>query len=161
MTRKILLIIVMIVVLLGGLFMLQKKDHDPKQKLIYEEGKETQAIYSLNTVTVYRQPGGYAVSIHDLKGKIVYFYYDESFNYVSGTGRAPLKHLDHETASLEGIKTLNEMERILGRPFTDIGSGFYIPAYITDNGCILCFSNDSESIVKFTCVNLSERIREQ
>ena len=75
MARKILLIVVIIVVLLGGLFMLQK-NHDSKQKLIYEEGKEPQVIYTLNTVTVYRRPGGYTVSIHDLKGERIYFYYD-------------------------------------------------------------------------------------
>ena len=39
--------------------------------------------------------------------------------------------------------SFSKIKEELGEPHTDIGSGFYIPAYITDDAHLICFETDN------------------
>ena len=40
----------------------------------------------------------------------------------------------------------NELKEKIGQPHVDIGSGFYIPAYITEDAYLICFELENDNI---------------
>ena len=43
-------------------------------------------------------------------------------------------------------KSLNELKENFGEVHADIGSGFYIPAYITENGYLICLEVENDIV---------------
>ncbi len=43
-------------------------------------------------------------------------------------------------------KSLNELQEKFGEVHADIGSGFYVPAYITENGYLICFEVENDKV---------------
>ena len=42
---------------------------------------------------------------------------------------------------------ITQLEEIYGSPHADIGSGFYIPAYITNDACLICLELESDVVI--------------
>lgn len=42
----------------------------------------------------------------------------------------------------------NELAEEIGQPHVDVGSGFYIPAYITEDANLVCFELENEIVIE-------------
>lgn len=42
----------------------------------------------------------------------------------------------------------NELTEKIGQPHVDVGSGFYIPAYITEDANLVCFELENEIVIE-------------
>ena len=112
--------------------------------------------YRWNSLTVYETDSRYIVTIGEnsvgtkgfgaefSKGRKCLAYY----------GIVPIKNI--ETQKFEN-KDFSWVERRLGKYHIDIGSGFFIPAYITDDGYLICFHVEKDRVTSiqkfdlFTC----------
>ena len=42
----------------------------------------------------------------------------------------------------------NELTEEIGQPHVDVGSGFYIPAYVTEDANLVCFELKNEIVIE-------------
>ena len=42
----------------------------------------------------------------------------------------------------------NELTEEIGQPHVDVGSGFYIPAYVTEDANLVCFELENELVIE-------------
>lgn len=42
----------------------------------------------------------------------------------------------------------NEPTEEIGQPHVDVGSGFYIPAYVTEDANLVCFELENEIVIE-------------
>lgn len=42
----------------------------------------------------------------------------------------------------------NELTEEIGQPHVDVGSGFYIPAYVTEDANLVCFELENEIVIE-------------
>lgn len=99
---------------------------------------------SLNSLSVFKTDNIYTVIIEQ-KGivqKIVKFSYDRKSHNVQGLTLVKNKDINRYMNM-----SLNELKEILGEVHTDIGSGFYIPTYITEDGYLICFYLENETVI--------------
>ena len=61
-------------------------------------------------------------------------------------------HFDENYEYLD--KSLNELKEKLGDVHADIGSGFYIPAYITENGYLIYFEVENDILYEIVKLDL-------
>lgn len=48
----------------------------------------------------------------------------------------------------------NELTEELGQPHVDVGSGFYIPAYVTEDANLVCFELENELVIEVIQLDL-------
>lgn len=53
---------------------------------------------------------------------------------------------DNESIEKYLNKPFEEIRQQLGAPHADVGSGFYIPAYLTENAYLICFVLESDVV---------------
>ena len=111
-------------------------------KMIHEKYTPTVCF---NFLSVFKIENKYKVVIYngDVVKKTVDFSSDREYSDMHGL--IPVK--------IENLKTylnlsIDEIEKELGEPHADIGSGFYIPSYITDNGYMVRFRDDPVSFIE-------------
>ncbi len=108
------------------------------------DSKYTPCI-NINTLSVYKIDGKYLVTINDgsIILKLVEFSSDRKCIRVRGFDL--IKNRDIEYFLNMNINTLAEK---IGQPHLDVGSGFYIPAYVTDAANLICLKVENEIIVE-------------
>lgn len=48
----------------------------------------------------------------------------------------------------------NELTEEIGQPHVDVGSGFYIPAYVTEDANLVCFELENEIVIEVIQLDL-------
>ena len=48
----------------------------------------------------------------------------------------------------------NELTEEIGQPHVDVGSGFYIPAYVTEDVNLVCFELENELVIEVIQLDL-------
>ncbi len=100
---------------------------------------------SLNCLSVYRENNVYTIVVekNGVVQKTVEFSSDRKCRAVQG-----LVLLKNEDMNQYLDKSLTELKEKFGEVHADIGSGFYIPAYITENGYLIYFSMENDIVYK-------------
>lgn len=139
-------ILVTVLILLSAFFVgcTQNNGIMPGKSIKAINEKYTPTI-CFNFLSVFKIEDKYRVVIHDdyVIEKTVDFSSDREYSDMHGL--IPVK--------IENLKTylnlsIDEIEKELGEPHVDIGSGFYIPSYITDNGYMVRFRDDPVSFIE-------------
>ena len=117
-----------------------------------EENKYTSNIENqympyifLNALAVYKSVDTILVIASDNGGTIqrrVEFSFDRKNCHVQG-----LDLIENEDVGQFLNIGFNEVMETLGQPHADIGSGFYIPAYITKDAYLICFDLENDIVV--------------
>ena len=98
-------------------------------------------VYNDFFLQVYFREGIYTVTIQENDVVVKGAQYSEDRNAVQTSG---LKLIRAEDISRYLGKSLVEAELTLGRHHVDIGSGMYMPAYLTCDGYLIVFSVDMD-----------------
>lgn len=108
---------------------------------ISEINKEYVPYISMGTLSGYENKNNYWIVINngDSIDKLVVFSPDRKSLQTQNLNLIECEDIN----KLAGMN-LAQLEEIYGSPHADIGSGFYIPAYITKDACLICleFEND-------------------
>lgn len=97
----------------------------------------------LNSLSVFRTNNTYTVVV-EKKGmvqKIVEFSSDRKCRTAQG-----LDLVKNEDINQYLGKSLNELKEKFGEVHADIGSGFYVPSYITETGYLICFEVENDIV---------------
>lgn len=97
----------------------------------------------LNSLSVFRTNNTYTVVVEEngTVQKLVEFSSDRKCRTVQG-----LVLVKNEDLNKYLDKSLNELKEKLGEVHADIGSGFYVPAYITEDGYLICFEVENDIV---------------
>ena len=98
---------------------------------------------TINALTVYKTEDNYFISIdyHD-NYKTVEFTFDRKCNQSNGLKLIKDEELEHFLNL-----NFNEIIKKFGQPHVDVGSGFYLPAYITEDADLICFELENDIVV--------------
>lgn len=100
---------------------------------------------SINTLSAYKINENYFVTVDDgdTIQRLAEFSSDRKCRRIQGF--ALIKNDDiHQFLSID----FNKLTEELGQPHADVGSGLYIPAYITENAELICFVLENEIVVE-------------
>lgn len=97
----------------------------------------------LNSLSVFKIDDCYTVVVekNGVAQKIVEFSSDRKCCAAQGVSLVNDQGIDRFLG-----KNLNELEKNLGEIHADIGSGFYVPAYITSNGYLIYFEVENDIV---------------
>lgn len=145
--KRIIVILLSLILLLAGC---QNND-----KIIGVTMNDIKAQYDLhiclNSLYVFKKDAIYLVVIEEnsVAQKKVEFSLDR--NYRNAVGITLLKS---QNISQYLNLTLDEIVENFGEFHTDVGSGFYIPAYITEDGYLVCFGIEDNVVYEVTVRDL-------
>lgn len=103
--------------------------------------EENVPYVNLNSLNVYKVDENYLITVYENGAyqEIALFFPDRTCKTIKN-----LKLIQDEEISQYIGMNINQIKEKYGQPHADIGSGFYIPAYIAENGYIICFKiNDN------------------
>lgn len=97
----------------------------------------------LNSLSVFRTNNTYTIVVekNGVAQKIVEFSSDRKCRTVQGLVLAK-----NEDVNQYLDKSLNELKEKFGEVHADIGSGFYVPAYITEQGYLIYFEVENDIV---------------
>lgn len=106
------------------------------------DNQQTPFIF-LNSLSVFRTDNTYTIVVekNGVAQKIVEFSSDRKCRTVQG-----LVLVKNEDINQYLDKSLNELKEKFGEVHADIGSGFYVPAYITENGYLIYFEVENDIV---------------
>lgn len=138
--KKLIIITLFMLVVLSGC---SKNNKILVGDLMSEINYQQKPFISINTLTVYQTNGTYTVIISDdgTIRKKVEFSSDRKSRDVQGLSLLKTKNISQYLG-----KNINELETNLGEFHSDIGSGFYIPIYITEDGFAVCFHVENDIV---------------
>lgn len=107
---------------------------------------------SLNTLNVYKIKNVFVITLYlnNSKQSVVEFSSDRTCNILNQN----IKLLNEDEINQYLDVDINHLVNELGEPHADIGSGFYIPAYITSNGYLIYFKLDNDIVFEVTKMDL-------
>lgn len=105
----------------------------------------------LNSLSVFQVNDTYTIVVEEngIAQKIVEFSSDRKCCTVQGLVLAKDEDINEYLD-----KSLNELKEKLGDVHADIGSGFYIPAYITENGYLIYFEVENDILYEIVKLDL-------
>lgn len=138
--EKIIIVLLLIVLILSGCknnFNIRAGD-----SMTMINNQQTPFIF-LNSLSVFRTSNTYTIVVEEngVAQKIVEFSSDRKCRAVQG-----LTLVKNEDVNQYLDKSLHELEDKLGEAHADIGSGFYVPAYITENGYLIYFEVENDKV---------------
>lgn len=97
----------------------------------------------LNSLSVFRIDDMYIIVVEEngVAQKIVEFSSDRKCHTAQG-----LVLVENEDINQYLDKSLNELKENFGEVHADVGSGLYIPAYITENGYLVCLEVENDIV---------------
>ena len=98
---------------------------------------------TINALSAYKINDSYLITINDgnIINKLVEFSVERQCHRVQGFDL--IKNGDiNQFVNMN----FNELKEKIGQPQVDIGSGFYIPAYITEDAYLICFELENDNI---------------
>lgn len=120
---------------------------------IAEDNKVVCNMYSL---IVEKNKSGYRLTLTANDGSTGTVLFDGKGAMVSAMNLQPLNADTVSPQTLNNVHTRNDMLKAFGKPMVDIGSGLYIPAYITDDGHILSFALCADEVTKYSIKSVTE-----
>lgn len=102
------------------------------------------AHIAINALSVYEINENYLITIDDdgIIQKLVEFSFDGKCRRIQGFDL--MKNGDiHQFLNIN----FNELTEKIGQPHVDVGSGFYIPAYVTEDANLICFELENEIVI--------------
>ena len=98
---------------------------------------------TMNALSVYKDTNNYLVIIddNDIIQKLVEFSPDRKSIRVQGLDLIKCEDINHFLDM-----DIDELGKKYGQPHVDIGSGFYIPAYITDDAYLICLGLEDDIV---------------
>lgn len=100
---------------------------------------------TINALSVYEISENFLITIDDgnIIQKTVEFTHDRKCHRIQGFDL--IKNCDVN----QFLNTnFNELTEKIGQPHVDIGSGFYIPAYVTEDANLICFELENEIVIE-------------
>lgn len=99
---------------------------------------------TINALSVYEISGNYLITIDDgnFIQKLAEFSPDRKCHRIQGFDLIK----DGEINQLLNIN-FSELTEKIGQPHVDIGSGFYIPSYVTEDAHLICFQLENEIVI--------------
>ena len=138
--KKIIIVLLLIVLFLSGC----KNNSDIRigDSMSEINNQQTPFIF-LNSLSVFRTNNTYTIVVEKsgTAQKIAEFSSDRKCRTVQG-----LALVKNEDINWYLGKSLYELKEEFGEVHADIGSGFYIPAYITENGYLICFEVENDIV---------------
>lgn len=97
----------------------------------------------LNSLSVFQTDNTYTIVVekNGVAQKIVEFSPDRKCRTAQG-----LTLVKNEDINQYLDMSLNELKEKFGEVHADIGSGFYVPAYITEDGYLICFEVENDIV---------------
>lgn len=138
--KKIIIVLLLIVLTLSGCKNSFNIRVDDSMAMI--NNQQAPFIF-LNSLYVFRTSKTYTIVVEKnrVAQKIVEFSSDRKCRTVQG-----LTLVKNEDINQYLNKSLNELEDKFGEAHADIGSGFYVPAYITENGYLIYFEVENDNV---------------
>lgn len=132
MKKSIIVILLLIFTLSGCQINANTQTDDATAKIDTQQAP----ILSLSTLSVFQTDDLYTVVIEKNEADkiVVEFTADRECHSVQSLDLVKYGELNQYLG-----KNLNELEAQFGKVHTDVGSGFYIPSYITEDGYLLSF----------------------
>lgn len=124
-----------------------------------EQEKSEVILYDTNTMLIKKTDEGYVIHFTN-REEVNEFIFDESCNFIKANGKQKPIALTRSDIinGADRIKTIREMNKVFGVPHADIGSGFYIPTYISIDGTIIHFICSGDSITGYTCLDINGNV---
>lgn len=107
--------------------------------------KQYTSYITTNSLSVYKINDNYLIIINDgdIVQELVEFSSERKCRRTQGLDL--IKNDDiNEYLNID----FNKLKEKIGEPHVDIGSGFYIPAYITEDANLICFNLENERVVQ-------------
>ena len=103
----------------------------------------TQPLIQMNSLYVYEINQGYLVSIEEQpKHKYVLFDINRQVCFYND-----IELIDDGYFSQTLGNDFDSVQELIGKPHVDVGSGFFIPAYITKDAYLISFGLESNKVV--------------
>lgn len=137
--KKLLIITLFIVLFFSGC----KNNNDILGDSMNNIDNQQNPYIFLNSLSVYRTDDRYKIVIEENVAvqKTVEFSSDRKNHNLQG-----LILIKNEDINQYLNMSMDEIKEKLGEIHADIGSGFYIPAYITEDGFIICFELENDIV---------------
>lgn len=103
------------------------------------------AYVTINNLSVYKIGNNYLITIDDgdIIQKLVEFSSNRKCNRIQGFNLLKNDNIDQ----LLNVN-FKELTKKIGQPHLDIGSGFYIPAYITEDANLILFELENGTVIE-------------
>ena len=100
---------------------------------------------NINALSVYKINNNYLLIMDDgdIVQKLVEFSPDRRCQRVQGIGLIK----NYDTKQFLNVAFSQVIEKI-GQPHVDVGSGFYIPAYVDEDAYLICFELENEIVIE-------------
>jgi len=108
-----------------------------------EQPDQSQAFINLNTLLVYKENRGYTVVVNE-NGKTV-----KTVRFSSNRNSSEIQGLQllecEDIGEYLGMD-IDQLQEKLGPVHADVGSGFYIPSYVTTDAHLICFETIDDTV---------------
>lgn len=141
--KKIIVVLLLVIVLFSGCT--NSFSFEVGERMSNIKSEHTPYI-TINALSVYEIKGNYWIVINNTEGiveKLVEFSPERKSIKVQGLDL--IKNEDVNSFLNIDVKELKEK---YGQPHVDIGSGFYIPAYITQDAYLICLGLENDVVVE-------------
>ncbi len=139
--KRILIVLSMVALIISGCTIMDKTSGESMSKM----NNQQKPFIFLNTLSVFQNDDAYRVVVEE-DGKItktVTFSLErKSYN---NKGLKLIK--DEDINQYVGL-SIDELQETLGEIHADIGSGFYVPVYITQEAHLICFALENNIVVE-------------
>lgn len=98
---------------------------------------------TINALSAYEISENYLIIIDDgsMIQKLVEFSFEREYCRVEG-----LDLIKNDDINKFLNMNFNKLKEEIGQPHVDVGSGFYIPAYVTEDANLICFELENEIV---------------
>lgn len=138
--RRILILSIMVVILFSGCANNSQFKVGDKMSDI---NNENTPYISLNSLNAYERSSNYVIviSTEGVAEKLVEFSSERQSIRVQGLDLVKSQEIN-KYLNMD----INKLKKELGQPHVDVGSGFYIPAYITNDAYLICFELEDDIV---------------
>ncbi|NLD22103.1 MAG: hypothetical protein GX664_06485 [Bacteroidales bacterium] len=138
--KRILVLFIMVAILLSGCA--GNSQFKVGEKMSEINNKHTPYI-SINSLNAYESSGNYFIVIgtEGVAEKLVEFSSERQSIRAQGLNLVKSQDIN-KFLNMD----INKLKKELGQPHVDVGSGFYIPAYITDDAYLICFELEDDIV---------------
>ena len=100
---------------------------------------------TINVLSVYKISKNYLLTIDDdgIVQKLVEFSPDRNCHRIEGIDLIKSDDINQFLNI-----NFNQLTKKIGQPHVDVGSGFYIPAYITEDAYLICFELENQIVIE-------------
>jgi len=145
-----------LIIFLGGSCMFDCSNDELSKIKIGESVLAAKEVYGssfidLNTVNVFKDENKYVITISDFQNVLAIAIFGSDGKLLCSKGVEPID--DKNIEQFLG-KSVADLENQFGKIHCDTGSGFYIPAYITDHATIVTLHVENDIVVNISSIDI-------